>query len=289
MYYIYILKNPTTGLPFYVGVGKRNRKSSQAREHSHITEALKFRSGILKKGSNRHKLNTILQILDSGLQVDIEIGNEFDSEIDAFNEEISLITHFGRRDLGTGILTNMTGGGEGRVNPSIEERRKASALQKGKTSPLKGKILGDYSEERKQSQKEKMKITRNNLTEEEKQIQHTNRSTARSGIPAWNKGKTKETSESVAKYANKKIGKPRPDLMGKEPWNKGKTKETDTRIKNTAEARLSVPSPRKGIPSGKKGLTYAEIYGPEKAAELKEKRRLKKVEYWQNKSNASKI
>lgn len=44
------------------------------------------------------------------------------------------------------------------------------------------------------------------------------------GRVPWNKGLTKETNESIAKYANTKTGKPRPDMAGKEPWNKGKKK-----------------------------------------------------------------
>ncbi len=280
MYYIYLLKNPSTGLPFYVGVGKRNRRSNITREHSHIVEATRFRNEKLTKGANRHKLNTILQILDNGLTVEVEIGNSFETECDAFTEEIKLIAHFGRRDLGTGILTNMTDGGEGRVNPSEEERRKASELRKGQPSPAKGKKLGKYSEDRVQAQKEKMAITRDKLTDEEKQIQHTNRSNAQKEHPAWNKGKTKETSESVAKYANAKVGKARPDMIGKEPWNKGKTKDTDPRLEsNSNKAKGRIPY-NKGIPSGKKGMTYEEIYGPEKAKKLKELRRIIKTEYW---------
>jgi len=71
------------------------------------------------------------------------------------------------------------------------------------------------------------------------------------GKPAWNKGLTKETSPILAEKADRAIGK-----------------------------RVGIPSPMKGIPSGKKGLTYEEIYGPEKGAKLKENRRKKKLEYW---------
>ena len=283
MYYIYILKNPVTGLPFYVGVGKRNRRSHLPREKSHCVEALKFRNGKVIKGMNRHKINTILKILDSGLEVDIEIGNEFESEVDAFNEEIKLIAHFGRCDLNTGILTNMTNGGEGRVNPSPEERHKASELRKGKPSHAKGKILGEYSEKRKQLQKEKMAITRSLQSDEEKQIRKTNRSNAQKGKTPWNKGKTKKTNESVAKYANAKVGKSRPDMVGKDPWSKGKTKETDSRLASISEkAKGRIPY-NKGQTGPHKGLSYEEIYGVEKAFEIKEKRRLKKLEYWKNK------
>lgn len=269
MYYIYILKNPITGIPFYIGVGKRNRKSNELRETSHITEALRFRSGKLSKGSNRHKLNTILQIIDSNLEVDIELGKEFISEDHAFEEEKRLIALYGRRDLDTGCLTNMTNGGEGRVNPSIESRQKLAESMKGRPSHAKGKILGKYSEERKQQQKEKMKTTRENLTNEEKQIRKTNRSNAQKGKTAWNKGKTKETCDIVAKYAAEKIGKTRPDMVGHTPWNKGKTKDTDPRIAAMAGIAKGRPSSNKGIPSGKRGLTYEEIYGEEIAKIMK--------------------
>lgn len=288
MYYIYILKNPVTGVPFYVGVGKRNRKSNVSREKSHIKEAIRFRNGTITKSANRHKLNTILQILDSGLEVEIELGNEFDSEFSAFEEETKLIALFGRKDLGSGSLTNMTDGGDGRINPSIASRLKISEAMKGKTSHAKGKKLGKYSEERKQIQKEKIKITRAALTDEEKQTRKTNRSAAHKGQVAWNKGKTKATNASVAKYSAKKTGKSRPDMVGVEPWNKGKTKATDSRLAIMSDKLTGRVAYNKGVPSGKKGLTYEEIYGVEKAAELKEKRRLKKCEYWQNK-NSGKI
>lgn len=280
MFYVYILKNPITGLPFYVGVGKQNRRSGTTREKSHIVEALKFKSGKMLKSANRHKLNTILQILDQGMSVDIEIINDpsFSSESNAFNEEIRLIALYGRRDLATGILTNMTDGGEGRVNPSADERKRASEIRKGKPSPLKGEILGPYSEERKASQKEKMRATREKLSLEECDIQHENRSKAQLGKIPWNKGKTKNSDPRVANYANSKVGKSRPDMIGKEPWNKGK-KCPELGIFN-----IGKPAYNKGIPSNKKGMTYEQIHGPIKAAELKEKRREDKVNYWKNKT-----
>jgi hypothetical protein len=130
-----------------------------------------------------------------------------------------------------------------------------------------------------------MAITRSLQSKEEKQIRTTNRSSAKKGKAPWNKGKTKETSESVAKYANAKVGKARPDMVGKEPWSKGKTKDTDPRLALISEkAKGRIPY-NKGQKGPHKGLTYEEIYGPEKAAEIKEKRRLKKLEYWKNKKS----
>lgn len=276
VYYIYILKNPISGLPIYVGVGKEDRQSHQPREQDHITEATRFRAGVKLKKPNRHKLNTILQILDQGYDVPVEIGLKCQSEKDAFDEEIRLIAYYGRRDLGTGILTNMSPGGEGNVEWSKESRQKLSVSKKGIPSPLKGRKVGSYSTERKQSQKEKMKTATALLTEDEKQKTYINRSNSHKGRSPWNKGKTKETDSSVAAYAASKVGKPRLDMVGKEPWNKGK------KCPELGLSKLGKPAHNKGIPSGKKGKTYEEIYGVEKAAELKEKRRLKKLEFWQN-------
>ena len=204
MYYIYILKNPITGLPFYVGVGKRDRKKTGPREKSHIGEALNFKNGKVGKHTNKHKLNTILQILDSGKEVDIEIGNRYEDEKLAFDEEIRLIAYYGRRDLGTGILTNMTDGGEGNMNPSIESRKKRSEKRKGIPSGKKGKKIGPYSEERKQSLREKMRKKKQELSEDEKKAQHLNRSKVNKGKTPWNKGLTKEDPR-VLSYAKKKI------------------------------------------------------------------------------------
>jgi len=57
------------------------------------------------------------------------------TETEAFRHEIYMIAVFGRKDLGTGILHNRTGGGDG-VSGLIhtpEHRAKLSAAHKGKT------------------------------------------------------------------------------------------------------------------------------------------------------------
>jgi len=64
---------------------------------------------------------------------------EHPSERDAFVAEIFFIAYYGRKDLGTGCLMNMTDGGDGTSNPSVEIRARMSAAKKGKPSPHKGR------------------------------------------------------------------------------------------------------------------------------------------------------
>ena len=65
--------------------------------------------------------------------------------------EKHLIAAYGRNDLKTGTLVNMTEGGEGVVGRSEESNGKISKALKGRTSPRKGKIL---TEETKQKMRE---------------------------------------------------------------------------------------------------------------------------------------
>lgn len=53
-------------------------------------------------------------------------------EQDAFKHEMYMIFVLGRKDLGTGILRNMTDGGEGCAEPSWETRRKIGKANRGR-------------------------------------------------------------------------------------------------------------------------------------------------------------
>jgi hypothetical protein len=82
-------------------------------------------------------------------------------------------------------------------------------------------------------------------------------------------------------------------FKGRESPMKGKllTPEHKEKISKANKGKLGYwlgkTASNKGIASGKKGLTYEEMFGVKKANELKEKRRVKKLEYWKNKKLTS--
>jgi hypothetical protein len=111
MYYTYAYLRED-GTPYYIGKGKGAR---------------------IYKKSNRccpppkDKSNII--ILKKNL-----------TEEEAFRHEVYMIAVFGRKDLGTGTLRNLTDGGEGKAGcyHSEETKRKISEAVKGNNHPLYG-------------------------------------------------------------------------------------------------------------------------------------------------------
>ena len=100
--YAYLREDKT---PYYIGKGKGNRLYKRG---SRVFAPPKDKSRIIYLKQNL-------------------------TEEEAFKHEIYMIAVLGRIDLGTGILHNMTDGGEGISNPSEETRKKISDAQKGKT------------------------------------------------------------------------------------------------------------------------------------------------------------
>ena len=81
------------------------------------------------------------------------------TEEEAFRHEIYMIAVFGRKDLRTGILHNLTDGGDGASGAikSEKTRRKMSEARKGENHPNYGKSLSEETR-RKMSEAQKGKI-----------------------------------------------------------------------------------------------------------------------------------
>lgn len=180
-YIVYELWNPIKDLPFYVGYSSNND-----RPHDHIVEALQDQSEY-KKGANPHKIFTIRQIHKNNLAVGIKIVLMTNHKQAAISEEKRLIKSYGRKDNGTGILTNMTDGGDGTGSRIISEKEREDRRLR-----LQNKSFEEiFGVERADEIKKKISNSRQGI---------------KTGKPAWNTGKTKDNDESLMKMSNSKKG-----------------------------------------------------------------------------------
>lgn len=107
-YYVYQYLR-TDGTPYYIGKGKGNRAWSKGKHE-------------IKKPSDENRIILLRENLD---------------EETAFKLESELIQLYGRKSNGTGILRNMTDGGEG-ISGHVhnnETRLKMSTNRRGKPAP----------------------------------------------------------------------------------------------------------------------------------------------------------
>lgn len=151
----------------------------------------------------------------------------FESEQDALDAERFLIAFYGRKDLGTGCLRNLTDGGDGLLSPSPQVREKMRASHLGQVSWAKGKKMSE-AHRQKLSEAHRGQIcwlTGKHHSEETKRKiseskrgkslpkEHYEKLSARfsgEGNPFYGK---KHTPETVAKCALGRKGRP--------AWNKG--------------------------------------------------------------------
>jgi hypothetical protein len=124
-FYVYVLYRPD-GRPFYVGCARAGRRKFSERLLDHETEA--------RLGRRSLKHSIIRKILDQGGQI-IYVIDSWHRNRDAMaRREIELIYMIGRRQLGTGPLSNRTDGGGGGAGAimSAAARRKMSIQRKGR-------------------------------------------------------------------------------------------------------------------------------------------------------------
>jgi len=100
MFYVYVYRDPRplkANQPVYVGKGTGDRDLSHWSRGSHNKPFQDFISHL--------KLRAHIAVCERVLETEIEA--------EAFVKEIELIALYGRRDIGTGTLFNLTDGGEG--------------------------------------------------------------------------------------------------------------------------------------------------------------------------------
>lgn len=185
MFYLYYLIDPRNSLPFYVGY----TKAEKTRLKRHIREVNQLKKHGKCESNNLMKVGVIRQILESGLKPIFDIKDQTENFEEVKKFEIDHIAKYGLRILNTGILTNMTLGGEGSLGKkkSKEELDRRAATRRERYNGVW------HSEETKKAMSEARKGYK-------------------TGKPAWNRGLTKETNSSVATMAEKRLGTV--------PWNK---------------------------------------------------------------------
>lgn len=154
--YVYHLIDPRDNQLFYVGKGITDRMYEHERNVRRN-----------KKLSNPHLYNKINQIVKSNASVICKKIIDNISDIDACNIEICEIKKYGRRDLKTGILLNMTDGGESSFGRKCSEKTKKLIGEKAKIRyKLYGfskehiKLLSESSKGRRWSKERKEKISK---------------------------------------------------------------------------------------------------------------------------------
>jgi hypothetical protein len=166
------------------------------------------------------------------------------TEEDAFKHEIYMIAVFGRKDLGTGILHNMTDGGDGASNPSDKTRKKISEAHKGNTYCL-GKTLSEETR-KKMSESGKGKI----LSEETKRK-----------LSEIHKGKTlsEEHRRKISEFGKGRIISEETKLKISEA-NKGNilTEEHKTKLSVAHKGKIHSEETRKKIGEGHKGSIFSD-------------------------------
>lgn len=216
MFYVYQLRRQDQDQPFYIGKGQGNRM------YEHLNG---------QDTNNLLKVNIIEKARREGVQILAEVLIETECEKEAFICETTIIKAFGRRENGTGILSNMTDGGEGvsGYKHTNETRALISAIHKGKPKSETFKKLMSLvhtgrivSEETRAKLSAALKANDARFTPEYRQK-----------MSDLKKG-TKHSQESIEKIKATRIREPR-------------SEETVNRIKETLSKRPILTCPHCGL------------------------------------------
>ena len=210
---VYLHRRMDTNEVFYVGIGVDKKRSNNK------TRRNKYWKNIV----NKHGYT-------------VEILHENISHDECREIEIDLIRKYGRKDLGTGSLCNLTDGGEGVLGliVSDETKRKLSEINKGKThSDETKRKLSEINKGKKVSDE-----TRRKLSEMNKGEKHPFFGKTGEGNPFFGKKHSEETlkkmSESAKgrKHSEETLKKISEAAKGRKHSDETRRKMRETRRKN---------------------------------------------------------
>jgi len=193
-YFVYELIDPRTNTPYYIGKGQivdaAGRRYRRIYEHTKMSDT-----------ANKLKCSISKKIIKEYGKIPHNIIAEGITESESFDLEIKLIKQYGRRSNNTGILSNLTDGGDGRSGFPHSEHTKRLISENNleyyskNDSPFKGK---QHTQE-----------TRDKISESNKNY-HKHNDNAMKG-----KHHTQEAKDKISK-ARKEQGLSLP----KEEWHK---------------------------------------------------------------------
>lgn len=218
-FYVYFLRRPDRKdplwpdefQPFYIG------KGSNGRINEHRKEAKRYQNGDLNFKSPKNSI--IVSLWKKGLDFKKEIILSDLTEEEAFEYEKQAISIYGRKDNKTGILANMTDGGDGNTgyNHTEEAKRKIGDSCKGDKHHWFGHKMPQEVKE-KIGEANKGKWLGRHHTEETKEKLRLIRSGKNN--PMYGKTLTKEHKEKLSKA-----------FKGRVAPNKGKTISEEAKLK----------------------------------------------------------
>jgi hypothetical protein len=248
IFFIYVFIDHNTGNPAYVGKGCRNRLSQYP--------------ATVKSGRKSHLFNWMRKYekLNGSFPVPFKIAEGLTGQ-EACDFERALIAFYGRQDIKTGCLFNLTDGGEGTNGHIVSEetKEKMSESRKGwKPSPetiakrlasMAGYIVSDET-------KEKMR---------QAQTGRKQTSETKAKISAIVRMRGTVSAETCAKISASNKGKKRGGGS-----QKGRIVSTETRVKMSA----AMTEFRKAVPPANKGKTDSDKVRLTKSLAQRERRML---------------